>query len=700
MKKFIMSCFLLVAVLISPGTHAEVTVENMTKALQPNRLKHPYLLFSEKEKPALLERIERDAESRDIYTRLLAEGNRLMYTPVEDAPVMDKNPRFTGDWSYNRFMFTNVENARTLAFLYQMTGDEAYAQKAFEFADAVCDLQTWTDRAHQFPIIYSRVMPWNVPDDQVMFSYDIYAAHIATDLATVYDWLYPALDSRQRDRIRGALLEKAVLRVRGNWDYHWWAWAYRCNWLTTCASGAGIASLALLTEDPQLVDVIAESFNRIWRTYDEIGVDGGWQEGVGYSAANHSWAVLYGDPLKRLTNGKYTLLNHPNMRDPVSFYLYTLFAPEYTANFGDAGKGLIRKTNIQFAFNKLADETGSDETVWYRNLLNDGEGVYDLIWPRSSVVPKEPTPKSVHFRSIDWSIMRSDFSDPDKVAIACKSGKNNDPHHGHLDIGSIILRWRGQAFIRDIGSVPYDQRCFDDARWDYIEASSRGHNVVFVNGELQIPGKWRGKPMDESIGGQILDFRTSHDRDYTLMESSRAYPMRELKGWRRHVTLEKPSITVILDEVTSARGAEIEARFFSEAAQRFRDTYVLLEGDRGTMAVIPVLAGKYTLRPGKLMNLPVQKRANLKVEPYFGIVVESVASTSQSHRPDGAEESVTVIPTIILPVDNDAEARAVAESASLDANRRFDTVSLAFSWKGGDYSYTFTREGDGLVLEK
>ena len=36
----------------------------------------------------------------------------------------------------------------------------------------------------------------------------------------------------------------------------------------------GVAAIVLLTEDPQLTDVIAESYNRIKKVHDEIGDDG------------------------------------------------------------------------------------------------------------------------------------------------------------------------------------------------------------------------------------------------------------------------------------------------------------------------------------------------------------------------------------------------------------------------------------------
>ena len=57
--------------------------------------------------------------------------------------------------------------------------------------------------------------------------------------------------------------------------------------------------------------------------------------------------------------------------------------------------------------------------------------------------------------------MRSDFTSTDKVVVATKAGKHTDPHHGHLDCGDFVLHWQGQTFIRGIGNIPYDQKCFD-----------------------------------------------------------------------------------------------------------------------------------------------------------------------------------------------------------------------------------------------
>jgi len=101
------------------------------------------------------------------------------------------------------------------------------------------------------------------------------AADRASTIATVYDWVYPVLTKWERDKLRNGLLEKAITRVRGNYDFFWLSSAYRCNWSAICYSGLGISALSLLKVNPQLVDVISEAYNRIGLTFDQIGGDGG-----------------------------------------------------------------------------------------------------------------------------------------------------------------------------------------------------------------------------------------------------------------------------------------------------------------------------------------------------------------------------------------------------------------------------------------
>jgi hypothetical protein len=680
------------------GISGQTTARDIEAALDRTALVHPYVYFNAKEKASLLERAKTDPVCGDYLTQLLAESNRLLFTPVETtAPARSKQPRYDAAYENENWLSENTSRAYTLALAYQMTGERRYAEKAFAFADAVCGQPTWVHGAHEFPVIYDRVWPWGAKDDQVVFSYAQWTDHLVVQLAAVYDWLYPALGKRERDRIRGALLEKAVLCVRGNYDYHWWAAAYRCNWCAVLNASLGIASAALLTEDPQLVDVIAESYVRIGKCLDEVG-DGGWQEGVSYMGYMLGETVRFADVMRRITGGKLDLYEHPRMHDAAATLLYCQFPPDKSVHFGDAGGGTVGGYDL---FNRLAAATGDRAAAWLlANRTNGRPGsLLECITPRSVVEPGLPSTASRHFRTVGWVILRSDFTDPEKVSIACKSGLNNDPHHGHLDQGHVSLYWRGCEFLCDHGSAGYDKAYFDRDRWDYPLAASRGHNVVMVDGEEQVCGKLKDTPWNENIGGKVLLFRPGKDRDYTLLDPTGAYPGKHLKSWRRHVVLEKPRITVILDEVACAPLSEVEARFHSAAAQDVRGVpnvfnehvgvpwgnWVSLTSGKDRMALIPAVTGEFTLRTGRHAILMAQRNASFRWVPYVGMVTRAAGER-------------TILAAIVLPVGSDGEAEKVVQSVrkSLDGAGNF---TLSFETGGKKYEYRF-RSGDwGMVME-
>lgn len=681
---------LLVLLFVSP-LFAQINKTDIDKAIKIAELKHPYLYFTEEEKPVLLQRIKTDPESKLIFEELKAKCNMYYYMPVDkNIPIQGKNTRagwseYDKDGKYGTYYETMRNNAYELAFMYQMTGEQKYAEKAFEFADAFCDLTTWTQRAHEFPIIYSRIMPWNVPDDQVNFNFDHYNGDSGRMMAAVYDWLYPGLTPAQRDRIRGALLEKVVTRVRGNYEFHWWATAYRCNWCGVCNSGVGLTGLALLTENPQLTDIVAESYNRINNMLNELGETGGWQEGGGYWNYALSTSTFFADALNRLTKSKYNLFQNQKLKsNPVNFPIYLSLPGGGSLNFEDSGgHGYLGSSSL---IDKLAIETNSGEAAWYReNFLGNGNNIFDIIWPRSNLKPISPKNPSIHFKSIDWWVMRNDFTSKDKVVVAGKAGMNNDPHHGHLDVGHFVIYWQNEYHIRDLGSKGYDEKYFDDLRWDYPQASSIGHNVVFVNDEKQIPGKLRKQPWNFEVGGVVEEFKTSDKQDYVRMNPTKAYPNKELQQWKRHVILEKPEITVIVDEIKANPGAKIDVRFHPGVNVKYSDEVALLEGANGKMAVIPVSKEKAAIIPGKHASQYVNATNRFMWIDYFDTELTAA-------KPN------TVVITLILPVENTEEAKQLASTKSMV----YDTagnLTVSFLKNGEKHSYYFENKNEELFYK-
>ncbi len=684
---------ILLSFVFSVSSFAQINKSDIDKAINISSLKHPYLYFTDEEKPAMLERIKSDPESKLIFEQLQAKCNMYYYMPVDkNIPTQGKNTR--AGWTendrngkYEEFYRTNLNNAYELAFLYQMTGDQRYAEKAFEFADAFCDLTTWTVRAHEFPVIYSRIMPWNVPDDQVSFTFDHMSGDSGRTMAVIYDWLYSGLTRAQRDRIRGALLEKVVTRVRGNYEFHWWATAYRCNWCGVCNSGVGLAGLTLLTENPQLTDIVAEAYNRINLMFNELDESGGWQEGGGYwNYALHT-STFFADALNRITKSKYNLFQNERLKNhPVNFPIFISIPGGGSLNFEDSGSS-ARYLGSPHMINKLATETKSAEAAWYRkDFLGEGDDIFDIIWPRSDVKPKAPESPSILFKTINWWVMRSDFKSPEKVMVAGKAGMNDDPHHGHLDIGHIVLYWQNEAFIRDLGSIGYDEKYFDDMRFDYPQTSSIGHNVVFVNDEIQIPGKLRKQKYNYEVGGKVEEFKSSDKYDYVIMNPTNAYPKKELQQWKRHVLLDKPEITLVVDEITAKPGSKIDVRFHPGVTASFDEGFVFLEGKKGNMVLIPLTNDKNRIIPGKHPSQYVNATFKFAWIDFFDTEVIST-------------DSKTVISTLIMPAKNREEAKQIVSSKTMSMDKS-GNMTVSFTKKGEIHSYSFENKNKELVLKK
>ena len=681
-----LACFAVLLISLSPAAAQQPAAQepkSVIATLGQTKREHPYLVFSAGDKPAILARIKGDRRASETYERLLLEGRRLVYATVErEMPARVVHTRYLNTNAYERAVREHADAAYTLAFLYQMTGDAAYAAKAFEHAEAVCAEESWVEGAHHFEVIYPRVWPFGAKDDEVVFSYDIRTAGICQTLAYVYDWLYPAMTKPQRDRIRGALLEKGITRVRGSYDYFWWSSAYKCNWSGICYSGLGLASLALLNEDPQLVDVIARSHEGLSAMLDHMGTDGAWQEGRGYWAYAMAESVRYIDALKRVSGDRVNLYRHPALSThPLDFALYGL-----TGGFGD---GTGTPVGDPAVLNKLVAESRDGRGAWYvQNFVRAGEEIQDLLWPRPDVRPEPPVGGSKHFTGIDWAFLRKDFT-ADSMTLATKAGLNDDPHHGHLDIGSFNLTWQNLPFIGEAPRTPYDEQYFGALRWTYLEARSFGHNVVTVNGEEQIIAKEKDQPWREGIGGKITQYRGDGPVVSLTIDATKAYPGKELKGWQRTLVLdEERNVTIALDRVRCAAGAAIEVRFHPgvefevrrnqallraalpasaesartqggnapSARQRTTRGNVQLPGadrERHDLEVFALVAGSadYSLVQGRQPDLPVMQDAGVTWAPYLATTLKA----------PGEE---TFIATVFAPAGTATELTLVMEQGT------------------------------------
>ena len=639
---------------------------SVLKTIKTDALQHPYLVFNQQDKQVLLQRIKNDPGMSTIMEVLKVEGRRYVLTTPDLEPTLPENflnARYIGANPYRDYQNYYMNGAETLAFLYQMTGDESYVEKAFYCANKLCAMENWVQGAHYFENIYTRVWPYGADIDQVVFSYDITAAEFSVRMALVYDWLYPALTKAQRDRIRGALLEKAITRVRGSYGFFWWATAYKCNWSGICHSGLGISALAILKEHPQLIDVVARTCEGVENLIANIDQDGGWQEGRGYWNFGLSSSAKFMDMVKRITTGRINLFKLPGiMNTPADFGLFGL-----TGAFGDGGGGTVGSANY---FNKIISETKNTTAKWYcqnylenrdrQNVENSSQqqqgiqrgqqqggqnqqsaqnrvrigSMWDIIWsdPTDDVQAVKPAEASKHFRGIDWAFLRKDFGNQ-YMQVATKAGANDDPHHGHLDIGTVILTWQGETIVGEWNAGSYDLFVFNEMRWEYLLARSKGHNVVLVNGEEQIQARHKDQPLpNRYIGGKIEQFRTNMQFAYTKTDATQAYANTHLKSWKRWLILDKETnMVIVLDKVGCARGAEIDVLYHpSEQAQvNVTDGKVVsINGSRSRMEMRALANSPFTLETGRQAHFQIISNNSLRWIPYYHITAKAPRETT------------------------------------------------------------------------
>lgn len=436
---------------------------------QSLRSGHPYLTFSDKHVIQFKQRITEDTKANDAWIATRGRADALLAKkPGNDrelnAALMD------------------------LSLTYRMTGERKYADRAKALLDVYAARPNWvTDK----PLL-ARSPVWNS---------DLGMGASAYSFGLTFDAIYDTLTSAERDRLAKALVKGAIKPTLNDWIDG----AQRIhsldtmghNWFSHIVFGAGVAAIAIKTEEPQAdawlrrIDEAAEE----WANYDGSAIEtkpqhfasnGAFVESInyadfaaeGYLRFRRAWL----DAFKERPSATPRLAG---LADYFIQNLYPTSAGAMSTNFGDGNPMVSGASAI---VNLWAAGDQQPRYLWYLDTVrpNPNQDVFAeaeniTLWPSAKArasIPRDPgLPTSWIDRDLGAATLRSSWA-PDATFLALRSGFTWN--HNHADAGSFILWHKGRQLLIDSGNSNYAR-----PEYDGYYRQSVAHNVVTLDGQAE-----------------------------------------------------------------------------------------------------------------------------------------------------------------------------------------------------------------------
>ena len=181
---------------------------------------HPYLTYSDANIARLKERIRNEPAIADAWSKMLGDANRMI------TPSTGRRGR--------------GGSTELLCLAYRMTGDRRFGERVKESLFK-----------HQFggrsaSMLMKRNPPWNTGLD---------AGAKCHSFAIAYDTVYDLLTPKERKELASRCAEEGILPVLNDWvlgeERIHTLDTMGHNWWSAIVFGAGIASMAILDEDPR-----------------------------------------------------------------------------------------------------------------------------------------------------------------------------------------------------------------------------------------------------------------------------------------------------------------------------------------------------------------------------------------------------------------------------------------------------------------
>lgn len=447
------------------------------------------------------------------------------------------------------------------AALRLFLGDAAYKDPVQDYLWSICEESNWVLPAHENVLI------------------DLFAAETGFVLAEALTLLGDTLDDEVRQRVRTEVehrIFEPYLRFHGL--HHWYKGSH--NWNGVCNSSVA-ATFLLLCPEPRLTAralelALAGLKVFIDRAFED---DGSSTEGVAYWHYGLINFIALSEMLRAKSGGKLELLAAEKFRAIAAYPAKMHLSGAHFAAFSDCDEtigfnpGILQRLSERTAEPSLlellssrADLSGDwrlgmmlRNILWWDGKHHDGHAPEDAQLPVGGAV-----------RLVG---KRSDPEAP--LIVAIKAGHNAE-HHNQNDVGSFIVHVAGENLLTDPGRGLYSRDYFGPERYENIFASSYGHSVPRIGGELQQAGL--------EFAGELLDVTLEGARKSVLLELAGTYDVANLKSAQRQLTLEADE-TLVFEDTFAFEGEPtvVEEAFVTWSEVEIGGAEALIHGERHTL---------------------------------------------------------------------------------------------------------------------
>jgi hypothetical protein len=588
---------------------------------QTLRSGHPYLAFSDRHVAQFRTRVAEDPDARAAWTRAHGRADEaLTRKPANDrelnAALMD------------------------LALTYRMTGERRYADRAKALLDVYAARPSWvTDK----PLL-ARSPVWNS---------DLGMGTSAYVYGLAFDAIHDALTPAERDRLAKALVKGAVKPILADWVDG----AERIhsldtmghNWFSHIVFGAGVAAIAVKTEEPQAdawirrIDEAAEE----WASYDgsaietkpqHFGANGAFVESInyadfaveGYLRFKRAWLDAFTEKpaRRRVWRASATCSSRTSTRPararcrPTSATATPRPAartPSSTCGPAATSSPAISGTSTRSG-PIPARTSGTRPRTWCsgrRPRRGRARG------PGRDCRPAGSTGT--------WARRRCARPGPDATYLAVRSGFTWN--HNHADAGSFILWNRGKQLLIDSGNSSYAR-----PEYDGYYRQSVAHNVVTLDGKAE--------PTSNTYDGSHFPGRVDHlvdAGDLRFVWADATGPNASVFERKYRSFLWVGDVILVIDDLKGWQPGQFEWLLHYEGEAKRQGQVITVRNGEAEVAVQPLFpqtlpdAGLPTDYP-ELLRMAEGKglkdHAPDEAQPYLRLQAPGVGPHEVRRRPD------------------------------------------------------------------